>query len=124
MKNLKLILITLLITGCSLIPSKWDINQARAVTDMSYEADQIDCGKDPTDSLNAISRDLAWLHIYNNYKGTSDLDAMTSVVQKTVKEFQTNVVAKKSNVVYCQLKKALIIQQTDIIGHTFEGSLP
>lgn len=120
----KLILLTLLLSGCSLIPSKWDINQARTITDMSYEAVQIDCGKDPTDSLNAISHDLAWLHIYNTYKGTSDLESMTSVVQKTVKEFQTNVASKKSNVIYCQLKKALIIQQTDIIGHTFQGSLP
>lgn len=120
----KLIFVTLLLSGCSLIPSKWDENQARAVTNMSYEAGQLDCNKDPSDSLNAINHDLNWLRIYNNYKGTKDLDKMTSVVQKTVSEFQANVAAKKSNVVYCQLKKALINQQIDIIGHTFEGSLP
>lgn len=123
MMKFSAIVLVALLTGCSLIPSKWDENQARAVTNMSYEAGQIDCGKDPTESLNAISYDLTWLHIYNNYKGTQDLEKMTSVVQKTVSEFQKNVADKKSNVVYCQIKKALINQQIDIIGHTFEGSL-
>ncbi len=112
-----------LLSGCSLLPSKWDGNQARVVADMSFEAGQIDCGKDPSESLTTISNDLKWLHIYNTYKGTSDLDKMTGIVQKTVTEFQANVAAKKSNIVYCQLKKALINQQIDIIGHTFEGSL-
>lgn len=119
----KLIFVALLLSGCSLIPSKWDGNQARVVTNISFEAGQIDCNKDPSESLTTISNDLTWLHTYNNYKGTKDLDHMTSVVQKTVSEFQANVAAKKSNVVYCQLKKALINQQVDIIGHTFEGSL-
>lgn len=120
----KLIFVIFLLGGCSIIPSKWDINQARVVTNIRTEIEDLDCGKDPTDTLITISKDLNWLHIYSNYKGTQDLDHMTSVVQKTVSEFQTNVVAKKSNVVYCQFKRALIIQQTDIIGHTFEGSLP
>jgi len=102
------------------MPSKWDTNQARVVTNVRMEEQSLDCNKDPTDSLNTISSDLSWLHTYSNYK---DLDHMTSVVQKTVSEFQANVATKKSNAVYCQLKKALIIQQTDIIGHTFEGSL-
>ena len=106
------------------MPSKWDVNQARMVVNIRMEAGEMDCGKDPTESLTAITNDLNWLHTYSNYKGTSDLDKMTSVVQKTVSEFQANVAAKKSNGVYCQLKKALIIQQADIIGHTFQGSLP
>ena len=113
----------LLLSGCSLLPSKWDVNQARVVTNIRMEEQSLDCSKDPTDTLNTIANDLAWIHTYSGYKGTDDLDKMTSVVQKTVSEFQVNVAAKKSNVVYCQLKKALIIQQTDIIGHTFEGSL-
>jgi hypothetical protein len=114
----------LLLSACSLLPSKWDVNQARVVTNVHMEAAALDCNKDPTDALNTIASDLNWLHTYSGYKGTDDLDHMTSVVQKTVSEFQANVDAKKSNVIYCQLKKALIIQQTDIIGHTFEGSLP
>jgi hypothetical protein len=124
MMKLTGLILVLLLSGCSLIPSKWDVNQARVVTNISFDIGQLDCSKDPTETLTAISNDLIWLHTYNTYKGTSDLDHMTSVVQKTVSEFQANVAAKKSNVVYCQLKKALIIQQTDIIGHTFEGSLP
>src|SRR5665213_3258403 len=115
--------LVLLLSGCSLMPSKWDTNQARVVTNVRMEEQSLDCNKDPTDSLNTISSDLSWLHTYSNYKCTQDLDHMTSVVQKTVSEFQANVATKKSNAVYCQLKKALIIQQTDIIGHTFEGSL-
>lgn len=119
----KLILVTLLLCGCSLMPSKWDGNQARVVTNMRMEINGLDCTKDPTDTLNTLSGDLNWLYTYSNYKNTKDLENMTSIVQKTVSEFQVNVATKKSNIVYCQLKKALIIQQIDIIGHTFEESL-
>lgn len=118
-----LTLITLLLSGCSLMPSRWDVNQARVVTNMRIDIGGLDCAKDPTDTLNTISGDLHWLYTYSDYKNTKDLENMTSIVQKTVSEFQVNVATKKSNIVYCQLKKALIIQQIDIIGHTFEGSL-
>lgn len=114
----------LLLSSCSLMPSKWDVNQARVVTNVRMEVGALDCNKDVSEPLARITNDLNWLHTYSSYKGTKDLDHMTSVVQKTVSEFQSNVAANKSNAVYCQLKKALIIQQTDIIGHTFEGSLP
>lgn len=123
MKKL-VICLAVLLSGCSLIPSKWDVNQARVVVNVHQEAVALDCSKDVSGSLTTIASDLNWLHTYSEYKGTKDLDHMTGVVQKTVSEFQSNVAAGKSNAVYCQLKKALIIQQTDIIGHTFEGSLP
>lgn len=105
------------------MPSKWDQNQASVVTTLRIEAGGLDCNKDVVDPLNKIATDLNWLQTYSEYKGTKDLGQMTGVVQKTVSEFQATVVANKSNVVYCQLKRVLIIQQIDIIGHTFQGSL-
>lgn len=106
------------------MPSKWDINQARAVTDIRVEAETLNCSGNVSSSLDKIATDLLWLHTYSTYRGTKDINKMTVIVQKTVSEFQVAVAANKSNVVYCQIKKALIIQQADIIGHTFKGSLP
>jgi hypothetical protein len=117
------ILLVVFLGGCSLIPSKWDTNQASMVVNARIQTEQIDCTKNPTASLSMLEQELNWLHVYSDYKGTQDLSKMTDVVQQTVKVFKTQVDAMQSNIVYCNLKKDIIIKQIDIIGHTFKGSL-
>lgn len=119
----KLILLCLVLSGCSLLPSRWDESQADKITDIHEELQALNCSADVTEPLNHIGADLQWLRQYDAYKGAKDIDKMIAIEQKTVSEFQASVAAKKSNTIYCQLKKALLIQQTDIIGHTVKGSL-
>ncbi|MDE1830432.1 MAG: hypothetical protein KGI25_08925 [Thaumarchaeota archaeon] len=105
------------------MPTRWDETQVGKITDVHQEIQALNCSSDLTAPLNTIGDDLQWLHQYNLYTGAKDIDAMVTIEEKTVNEFQDNVAAKKSNAVYCQLKKALLLQQTDIIGHTIKGSL-
>ena len=124
----KILPLVMLLYGCSITPSHWDTNQARMIVNIRMEADAINCA-DPTAVLERLLLDIDWLQTYSSYKGTDDLGKMTKVVQKTISEFQASDVALQTmhlpyNVEYCALKKKIIIQQVDMIGSSFKGSLP
>lgn len=105
------------------MPSHWDETQASKLTDIHQEVQALDCTNNVSSQLNVIGNDLSWFRQYNTYVGTKDIDTMIATEQNTVKEFQTEVASGKSNNVYCQLKKAIILQQTDLIGSTIKGSI-
>lgn len=122
MKTLLLVL-ALMLSGCSLIPSKWDVNQARVLTDIRQEAGNFDCKANIPAQLNTIEHQVEWFHLYADYRKTTDLDKMMTTLDTTVKEFQKRVGQGPVSPTYCQLKQMIIVDQADIIGHTISGSL-
>jgi hypothetical protein len=124
MKILVTVALLLVVSGCSLVPSRWDQNQARVITDIRQEAGSFDCKGDVPAQLNTIESRIEWFHLYSDYNKAKDIDSMISKLEVTVKEFQDRVAKGPTSPTYCQLKKVLITEQVDIIGHTVGGSLP
>ena len=125
MKKLIVVFAFLSLTGCSnmmeLIPSKWDDNQAKVITDIQQDARRFDCKADLVPQLNKLDRSIEWFDIYAVTKPTRDVNKLTETLTKTVKEFQDRVKQGPVSPLYCDLKKKIIQQQADIIAAAVMG---
>ncbi len=119
----KLLLLSLILTGCSLMPSKWDLNQARVITDIRQEVNTLDCKQDPTPQLIIIEKQIEWFNYYSEFKDTKDIQAMMNKLQTTTQEFLARLGQGPVSLVYCQLKENIMTEQASIIGATIKGSL-
>lgn len=123
MKKLIVVLSFLTLTGCAsimdLIPSGWDSNQAKVVTDLRQDTLNFDCSGDQRAQLNVIAKNIQWFDLYAESKGTKDVAKLTETLRATVKEFQDR--PQPVSNIYCNLKKKLMIQQTDIIAKAVQG---
>jgi hypothetical protein len=122
----KLLLIALVaLAGCSTIkdniPSFWDPNQSKIVTDIQQSARHIDCTADLTPQLHNLFLQVEWYDIYANTKGTHDMALLDQVMLNTIKEFQTRAESGPISPLYCDMKKKVIVQQADIIATTVQG---
>ncbi len=128
MKKLIILTACISLSGCSLIsdlmPSKWDENQARVLTDIRQEAGSFDCTKNVPTQLDTMEKQIEWFQLYSGYKKADDINKMMGTLQTTIKELETRASSGPISPTYCQLKKTIIVEQADIIGHTIEGSLP
>ena len=77
MKKIILLVAFLTLTGCSsltsIIPSKWDDNQSRAVIDIRQSAANFDCAGDQKAQLTALDNQVQWFNLYAESKGTADM---------------------------------------------------
>jgi hypothetical protein len=125
MKKLFLILAVVSLTGCASImdkiPSRWDANQARVVTDLRQSAVNFDCKGDQRAQLATITKQVQWFELYSESKGTKDVAKIGNTVKTTVKEFDERLDKGPVSPIYCDLKKKLFIQQTDIMARAVQG---
>ncbi len=125
MKRLLAILAVVSLSGCSTImeyiPSRWDVNQAKVITDLQQQARHFDCKADQAQQLSAIQKNIEWFDIYAKTKPTRDVAKLTAPMSNTVKEFQDRVAKGPVSPLYCDMKKKLFIQQADIIGGAVQG---
>lgn len=125
MKKLILILAVVGLTGCSTIleyiPSRWDVNQAKVVTDLQQQTRHFDCKGDQVPQLAALQRNIEWFDLYAKTKPTRDVAKLTTPMTRTVKEFQDRVAKGPVSPIYCEIKRKLFIQQADIISGTVQG---
>ena len=128
MKKLLIVLLLVSITGCSMlssikdqIPSGWDANQAKAITDIQLETRHFDCKADLAPQVNQLARDVEWFDIYAKTKPTRDIAKLTGTITDTVKELQDRVAKGPVSPLYCDLKKKVIQQQVDIIAKSVQG---
>lgn len=123
MKRLAVILMFTTLSGCSslvdMIPSRWDVNQAKVTTDLRQATHNFDCKGDQRAQLKVIAEQVQWFELYSESKGTKDVAQLGKTLQATVKEFQDR--AQPVSPLYCDLKKKLMIQQADIIAKTTQG---
>jgi hypothetical protein len=124
-KMRRLLAITALVTltGCAsivdMIPSRWDVNQAKVTTDLRQATHNFDCKADHKAQLKVISDQVQWFALYSESKGTKDVANLGKTLQATVKEFQDRPQPVSS--IYCDIKRKLMIQQADIIAKTTQG---
>ena len=125
MKRLLVVLAFLSLTGCAsimeMIPSGWDVNQAKVITDIQLEVRHFDCAKDLAPQVNKLAQDVEWFDIYAKTKPTRDIAKLTGTITDTVKELQERVKAGPVSPMYCDLKKKIIQQQVDIIAKSVQG---
>lgn len=125
MKKLLVLLALVSLTGCSTImeyiPSRWDVNQAKVVTDIQQDARRFDCKADLAQQLNILDKDIEWFNIYALNKPTRDIAKLTTTLTTTVKEFSDRVKAGPVSPLYCDLKKKIIQQQADILAGSVQG---
>jgi hypothetical protein len=125
MKKLIAILAVVTLAGCSslldYIPSRWDANQAKSITDIQLSTRQLDCKGNIDVALTQIETDIQWFQIYAQSKGTKDVGNLSQTIATTVNEFQMRKKQGPVSPVYCDLKKKLMIQQADILARAVQG---
>jgi PBP1b-binding outer membrane lipoprotein LpoB len=125
MKRLLLILALVSLTGCAsimeYIPSGWDVNQAKVITDIQLQARHFDCKADLVPQIKQLSQDVEWFDIYAKTKPTRDIAKLTGTITDTVRELQERVAKGSVSPLYCDLKKKIIQQQADILAKSVQG---
>ena len=125
MKRLLVVLAFLSLTGCAsimeMIPSGWDVNQAKVITDIQLQVRHFDCKADLAPQVNKLAQDVEWFDIYAKTKPTRDIAKLTGTITDTVKELQDRVAKGPVSPLYCDLKKKIIQQQADILAKSVQG---
>ena len=125
MKKLIAVLFVISLTGCAsimeMIPSRWDVNQAKVITDIQQQARRFDCKADQTAQINELAKSVEWFDIYAKTKPTRDIAKLNGTLTNTVKEFQERVSKGPVSPIYCDLKIKVIRQQSDILAKSVQG---
>jgi len=125
MKRLIAVCAFFALTGCAsimeMIPSGWDVNQAKVITDIQLEVRHFDCKADLAPQVNKLAQDVEWFDIYAKTKPTRDIAKLTGTITDTVKELQERVAKGPVSPLYCDLKKKIIQQQADILAKSVQG---
>ena len=125
MKRLLIACALVALSGCAsimeYIPSSWDVNQARSITDIQQQVRHFDCKADLEPQVNQLARNVEWFDIYSQTKPTRDINKLTGTIKDTVKELQERVAKGPVSPLYCDLKKKIIQQQADILAKSVQG---
>ena len=125
MKKLIAIIALVSLTGCAgimeMIPSRWDVNQAKSITDIQQQAIRFDCKGDQLAQINALDQNIEWFVIYSKTKPTKDITKLTTTLQTTVAEYKERASKGAVSPLYCDLKRKIIIQQTEILAGSVQG---
>jgi PBP1b-binding outer membrane lipoprotein LpoB len=125
MKKLIAVCAFFALTGCAsimeYIPSSWDVNQARSITDIQQQARHIDCKADLKPQVDQLAKNVEWFDIYSQTKPTRDINKLTVTIKDTVKELQERVAKGPVSPLYCDLKKKIIQQQSEILAKSVQG---
>lgn len=95
----------------------WDPNQSKAVTDVQQTSRNFDCKGDVAAQSKQLALQVEWLDIYSQTKDTRDVAKITGLMNDTVKELKERSNKGPVSPMYCEIKKKLMIQQADMIGH-------
>jgi hypothetical protein len=125
MKKLLVVCAFFALTGCAsimeMIPSGWDVNQAKVITDIQLQVKHFDCKADLAPQVNKLAQDVEWFDIYAKTKPTRDIARLTGTITDTVTELKDRVAKGPVSPLYCDLKKKIIQQQADILAKSVQG---
>jgi PBP1b-binding outer membrane lipoprotein LpoB len=125
MKRIAAVILFISLTGCAsimeMIPSGWDVNQAKVITDIQQQTRHFDCKADLKPQVDQLAKDVEWFDIYAKTKPTRDIAKLTGTITDTVKELQERVTKGSVSPLYCDLKKKIIQQQADILAKSVQG---
>ena len=93
MKFLAAILLSAMLSGCaavgaitSFFPSKWDPNEAAAVTDIRHQVRQLDCTDQPKlrQQMTTLQQRVEWLELYSHSRKNEDMLKTVSYTHLTL----------------------------------------
>ena len=108
----------------TLLPSAWDSNQSAVITDIQQQSKRLNCKwkiSDVNDHLVRLDEKVEWLIIYSETKQTTDIFNMAQVYNATLQDFYKRVETKSMSNSYCENKKEILIEQSNIIAKTLQG---
>lgn len=127
MKQLVALSLVFLLSGCaavgsisSFFPSKWDPNEAAAVTDIRQQARQLDCS-DPVklkQQLTSLQSRVQWLELYSDSRKNEDMSKITKVFDITLKGLADR---EGSSKFFCDSKVKIMIKESDAIATAAQG---
>lgn len=130
-KTILSLFLALSLSGCAvfgglstLFPSAWDSNQSAVITDIQQQSKRINCGwkiNEVKDHLEYLDEKTEWLIIYSETKKTTDIFNMAQVYNTTLQDFYKRVETKSMSNSYCENKKAILIEQSNIIAKVLQG---
>lgn len=118
-KILAIVAVSFAMTGCasiqSMIPSFWDANQSRAIVDVRQSVAQLDCEKEHAPQVKRIKDNIQWFELYSDSKGKRQQDVLKLVapMKETVDDFYKRSTEKQGTKTYCEIKKKVMILQSD-----------
>lgn len=121
-KILTLVIVSFMLSGCAVVasvqsffPSKWDPNEAAAVTDIRQHARQLDCA-DPVklkQQLASLQTRVQWLELYSDSRKNEDMTKITKVFNLTLKGLADR---ERSSKFFCDSKVNIMIKESDAIA--------
>jgi hypothetical protein len=109
---IKVLVPAVLLTGCSMIPSFWDDNEAYGVAKIRHSVDAMDCTGPYMAEAQQIQSDVRFLQLYSSSKGSTDLLEMVDPMKETI----DGLVNKPENPIFCKLKKGQLVKQSALIA--------
>ena len=107
-----------MLSGCASvqnwIPSFWDDNQSKKITDVRLTVDRIDCDKDQLPQAQQLRDQLRWFELYSDSKGRLQRDVIKLIapIQETTEDWYKRSLDGQGSVGYCNIKKKILEQQT------------
>ena len=108
----------------TLLPSAWDPNQSAVITDIQQQSKRINCKwkiDEVKQHLEYLDEKTEWLIIYSETKKTTDIFNMAQVYNTTLQDFYKRLETKSMSNSYCENKKTILIEQSNIIAKTLQG---
>ncbi len=107
------------LTGCAsikeMIPSFSDPNQSARIIDVRQSVTQLDCKQPHAPQVKRIKDNLEWFQLYSESKGwrQNDVIKLVKPIQETVDDFYKRSLDKQGTEGYCEIKKKIMISQTE-----------
>lgn len=119
MKKFLITIALVSLTGCAsikeMIPSFSDPNQSARIIDVRQSVVQLDCKQPHAPQVKRIKDNLEWFQLYSESKGWRQKDVIKLVkpIQETVDDFYKRSLDKQGTEGYCEIKKKIMISQTE-----------
>jgi uncharacterized protein YceK len=116
-----ILMTTLIVAGCSSIPSFYDPNESKAIIDISTRVEMMDCDLKPASlkkQIRSIDFYVEWLNQYSLAKGSQDVTKITGIMDKTL---QGLVDADPLTPTYCRIKKKNLQTQSKMAAEAIMG---